>query len=215
MYVDAPLMERSRLGAVGAGALPQPNVIATTPGSQTGWTLFQTGGDAKLPVVTPNAGRAPDGTMTATRVQLYRGTGYYSILRLNVPGPATQAQVTDSVYLKLASGSAPVTVGVRLASVISDARTAAVVTNQWQRFKVTAPVTPAGQTFDILLWAEVPSHSTSADILVWNARADVGTEPVGDDQTGALAGITPVQWGVGLSLLLLALSGKSISLGGR
>jgi hypothetical protein len=202
----------------------RPRLLGAALTSVTTWAKFSTGTGAADPIITPNAGAAPDGTMTATRVQLQRGAlgggagnNSYSLIRLNIVGPTPAQPVTDSVYLRCASGS--VAVGIRLAStgpadasnpagaVVTDARAIANVTTSWKRFSVTGMTFPGGQTFDIILWTSMPETALTADILAWNPQADLGTSPAGSNRSG----ISPLGWGLlGLGAIAL-LSGNGSS----
>lgn len=182
-----------------------------------GWTRFLAGTDAALPVVTPNAGRAPDGTQTATRIVLNRGTGNgtsgkYSILRKSAI-PGAPGVNTDSIYLALYPGAAPAKVDLRaFIPSITETNKVVTVTDQWQRFDVQTPILPASglHDFDLLLWdnSQLPGVPTqTADILAWGFRVDAGPTPQGIDYSQSHAGTISVPAIIGWTAALFALFG--------
>jgi hypothetical protein len=145
--------------------------------NQSPWALSN--GSASNPVITANFASAPDGTMTADRVQLNKTGGLYSrVMQSTVQPPKTY---TYSVYLK--NNSAGVAnVGIR----IHDRGVNCVVTQDWQRFSVTRAniTTPDVQ---ILLFDEIVDNDEIADILVWGNQLNTGATPKPYQKTVATA----------------------------
>jgi len=125
------------------------------------WSRLSSG-DGSLPIVTANAGVAPDGSLTADRVVLDQGTvnlgDDFSILRQVV----TAVDGTASLYMKSNTG-ANFTV-----SMSSDGNpNPVVVTSEWQRF--TASAASASR---VHLALRNSSINNTADLLVWGAQLE-------------------------------------------
>jgi hypothetical protein len=120
------------------------------------------------PIVTANQAIAPDGTLTADRVQLNRGAGTFS--RLQQILSTSSAVHTFSVWMKLHSGTTSANVGIR----VNATGVNCVVTNTWQRFTVTDTVATITPNPQILLFSSLGSDAT-ADILVWGAQVEAGS----------------------------------------
>jgi len=122
-------------------------------------------GGAVNPVVTANFALAPNGTMTADRVQFDKTGGVSSRLQQTPVLPSDT--YTYSVFLKN-NRAGVANVGVRIAGVGVNY----VVTQDWQRFSVsTTAATPACQ---ILLFDGIAGNDETADILVWGNQLNVG-----------------------------------------
>ncbi len=129
------------------------------------WILDNSGGTN--PVVTANQAISPDGTLTADRIQLNRGTGSFSRIQ---QGSTTVSSVhTFSVWMKLYSGTTPANVGIRIDSTGVNC----VVTDAWQRFSVTSATANTAPNGQILLFSTLGSDAT-ADIVVWGAQLEAG-----------------------------------------
>lgn len=141
--------------------------------SQSPWVLNNTG--ASNPVITANFASAPDGTMTADRVQLNKTGGSFSRLMQYCLQPSNT--YTYSVYLK--NNSAGVAnVGIR----IDDVGVNCVVTQDWQRFSVTKVATVVTDS-QILLFDAIVGNDETADILVWGNQLNTGATPKPYKQT--------------------------------
>jgi len=135
-----------------------------------------TGGVASAPVITANAGIAPDGTTTADQVvfNLNGGTTSADISSIAATAQAYNAGVslTQSVYLKTTDGTSKAFTYVNI-----DGTTSTITaTGVWQRF--TATVTPsAGGTSSPLRLRLRGSESTasSASIYMWGAQLELGS----------------------------------------
>lgn len=115
------------------------------------------------PVVTANAGVAPDGTTTADRIQFDRGTGAGSFSRIRQYAiPAPTGVCTWSVWMRTVSGL-PETVNLRYegTSVLCN------VTGTWQRFSVSQAAT-FGEC-QIMSWTAA-GGTQAPDVLVWGAQ---------------------------------------------
>lgn len=125
-------------------------------------------GTASLPVVTANAGVAPDGTTTADRVVLNRGAGTtigdLSRLFQNTGIVATLG--TLSVYMRSFDGVSTYTVRLYNGS----AETNVTVTPSWQRFTLVSTNTTTNA--QIAVRGDVTQQT--ADILVWGAQMEAG-----------------------------------------
>jgi hypothetical protein len=144
--------------------------------NQSPWVLDN--GGASNPVITANFASAPDGTMTADRVQLNKTGGTFSRVRQDSVQPSNT--YTYSVYLK--NNSAGVAnVGIRIAGVGVNC----VVTQDWQRFGVTIAATTVPDC-QVLLFNAIGSNET-ADILVWGNQLNTGATPKPYQQTVATA----------------------------
>jgi hypothetical protein len=146
--------------------------------NQSPWVLDNSG--ASNPVVTANYASAPDGAMTADRVQLNKTGGTFSRLRQPSVQPSSNTY-TYSVYLK--NNSAGVAnVGIR----IDDVGVNCVVTQDWQRFSVTKAATTVPEC-QILLFDSIVGNDETADILVWGNQLNTGATPKTYQQTVATA----------------------------
>jgi hypothetical protein len=141
--------------------------------NQSPWTLDN--GGASNPVITANFASAPDGTMTADRVQLNKTGGTFS--RVRQPSVHPSNTYTYSVYMK--NNSAGVAnVGIR----IDDVGVNCVVTQDWQRFSVTKAATLVPDV-QILLFDQIVGNDETADILVWGNQLNTGATPKPYKQT--------------------------------
>lgn len=127
------------------------------------WTLDNSGGS--LPIKTPNYGLAPDGTMTACRVQLDKTGGTYARIQNNTGlNTITQADYTGQVWIRTTSGGTS-NVGLRL----FDNGINVVVTGTWQLFShEILNTTDTG--FQVLLFDSIVGNDETADILIWKPR---------------------------------------------
>jgi hypothetical protein len=152
------LIEESRANlALYSGALSQ---------SPT-WTNAK-GGTAATPTVTGNYAVAPDGTTTATRIQLSLGGGTTTSDFAWQVQTLTGTSCFGSFWIKTTDGSSK-TIHLRAASSASVA-----VTGTWTRYTWNAG-TLAGNIFGVgLRGGQTPTNSDTADILVWGAQLEAG-----------------------------------------
>lgn len=129
------------------------------------------GGSAAAPIVTANAGTAPDGTTTADRVQ-FSTVGSTSldrsILRQNVTTSAVDNSL--SFYVKLNSGTSPVTMAFHFNNFISNTFS---VTDEWTKVTMSDTALVVATNFGIMLQGNVTA--LSADVLVWGAQLEAGS----------------------------------------
>jgi hypothetical protein len=132
----------------------------------------QVGGTGVASVRTANYAAAPDGTTTACRVQLNAGSngaGDYSGIRQLVTTNVGMTY-TDSVFVKLTSGSTTVSV------VFDDSGTGnkITVTDSWVEHKISNTASGTGRGLRVLLGAGYGTSAT-ADLLLWHPSKSVGT----------------------------------------
>ncbi|HEY7823936.1 MAG TPA: hypothetical protein VIG24_13925, partial [Acidimicrobiia bacterium] len=129
-------------------------------------------GTGAVPVVVANAGHAPDGTATADRLQLDRGSGTGSGDISFVSQFTTAASITATYGIWLKSfDSTTYEVTLRLGTTLFDF--AVSVTPDWQFFTLSGTTTV--DRVQILLYGN--QNPQTADILVWGAhlyRSDLG-----------------------------------------
>jgi len=148
----------------------QSQALATTP-----WSTFNQG-TGTAPVRTNNYGIAPDGSTTATRIQLSLGGGTTtsdrSLVTQSVP-VQTGVQYIYSVYVRSLSG----TVSFSFQSDgINAAVTTRTATESWQRFTVVGPSTTTPLSIGVQLrGGQSPAHSNTVDLLVWGAQVEAVT----------------------------------------
>lgn len=122
------------------------------------WTKFTTGSSTVL--VTDNFGIAPDGTQTATRLQLTGSGGFAEVFQRS-SAVVTGVQYRVSIWMRSLSGTQNTTIAG--ANPYSSLVT---VTEQWQQFSIAAAA--ASSNFGVDIIANVIGASASLDILVWH-----------------------------------------------
>jgi hypothetical protein len=125
------------------------------------WASDNGGGTGSV-TRTANYATAPNGTMTADRVQLTKGTVYINIVQ-NVSTTAGQ-KYTASVYLKSLSGTPSV------AFLYDSVPFSATLTSDWVRVSVTYT---ASGTATAPLLGLFGGNSATADILAWGYQIEV------------------------------------------
>ena len=129
-------------------------------------------GTGVTPTVTDNAGVAPDGTTTATRIQLSLGGGNSAADLSRRRQPATVQAVSHifSVWIRSTDGTS--SYNIHLQDVINATRNI-TVTGTWTRYDASA-VSPGTLSYLSvgLRGGQAPANSNTADILVWGAQLE-------------------------------------------
>lgn len=147
--------------------LTRSEALGTSP-----WTAGS-GGGGTTPTVTNNDDTAPNGTQTATRLQLNNSGGGFSRVQQTVSG-TIGAAYTFSVWMKLKSGSTPATVAIRIGADGTPSNVNKTVTSTWQRFSTTYTLLATTADAQIMLWTTL-STSTAADVVVWGAMLEAAS----------------------------------------
>ena len=169
--------------------LRRRNLLTYTTGSYVSpWAVDNSG--ATNPTVTTNYAKAPDGTMTAARVQLNKTGGVFSRLRWVGAWPVGNPYVV-SIYACTTSGLGTANVGLRSADA---GGTNMAVTGAWQRFSYSLGTITAPADFQLLLWDSIAGNDETADILIWGAQLERDTtaspyQPVTDWNTEYMAAV--------------------------
>ncbi|WP_137177883.1 hypothetical protein [Roseomonas sp. AR75] len=134
--------------------------------SAGGWTT-QSGGSGSAPVVTPNYGAiaAPDGSFTATRLQLDRGPGTASTDFSGLQR-STSTSAARHVWIRTLGGTASVQIGTTSTTAGSQSSVDAT----WRRLGVSA----GGALHRIMLNGGA-GNSATADLLVWGASSETNS----------------------------------------
>lgn len=141
----------------------------------TGWTTLNSG-VASLPTITTNYATSPDGTTSASRVQMSLNGGTsasdWTVVQHLSFAQTNGAAYAQSIYLKSNDGNT-YTVLLRDDTGSGTAKLL-TVTPQWQRFtqNVTASTATA---LGIKIWLRgTLGTSTTADILAWGGQYEAG-----------------------------------------
>jgi len=138
-------------------------------------------GTGSAPIVTANAGVAPDGTTTADRIQFALNGGTAPADRSDITSQVVSipslATTSRTIWLKSNTGdSYDLIFGTTSAPSFLQKIT---VTPQWQRFNLvqTSSGSSSNLRFGLRNASGVTGVSDSADILVWGAQLEVGAFP--------------------------------------
>lgn len=132
----------------------------------TSWLKFTTGSSTVL--VTDNFGIAPDGTQTATRLQLTGSGGFAEVFQRS-SAVVAGVQYRVSIWMRSLSGTQNTTI-----TGASPYSSLVTVTEQWQQFSIAATATASNFGVDII--ANALGASASLDILVWHPDLRVANE---------------------------------------
>ena len=136
----------------------------------TGWGLSN-GGVGTTPTVTLDAAIAPDGTSTASRIQLSLGGGTTTTDQALVTRSLTGTSCRGSFYIKTNDNTTK-TIYVRGFNAAS-----IVVNGVWQRYDFDAGTLSTTQFGIGLRGGQTLVNSNTADILVWGAQLEAGAFP--------------------------------------
>lgn len=129
-------------------------------------------GTGVTPTVTDNAGVAPDGTTTATRLQLSLGGGTSATDLSRRRQPVTVQAVAHifSVWIRSTDGTS--SYNIHLQDAINATRNI-TVTGTWTRYDASA-VSPGTLSYLSvgLRGGQAPANSNTADLLVWGAQLE-------------------------------------------
>ncbi|TDE37972.1 phage head spike fiber domain-containing protein [Antarcticimicrobium sediminis] len=177
--IDEPRFDHDPVTHEALGLLVEESRTNLIPHSEdftdASWGVGSSGTGAN-PILTSNAGVAPDGTTTADQIIFDKGVGAagdsYSVIGSNLastPGGA----VEKSVWLSTISGTAQ----VALKSLTSTSEYMVCnVTTEWQRFTLNTVPASGSDGLQLILRGTYGT-SDSATLLVWGAQLEVGSTP--------------------------------------
>lgn len=176
-FVECPVNKpRIQNGAYFMEDSATNNTVRSDEIADSAW-LKVGGGGGSVPVATANYGLAPDGTMTAGRLQ---GSACPAINSYSVALEFTSTQVgtnTESFYVKGTSSSGVIGTYVNNASLVTGASNAcAYNSTTWVRCSVTAPYdfTEVGMGCIHNATTSGASDTGAYDVLVWRVQAERG-----------------------------------------
>jgi hypothetical protein len=150
------------------------------------------GGIGSIPTVTANTATAPDGTLTADRIQLSLngGTSGNDISYINTNVSTTAA--TFSIYAK--SNTTPCTIYFRSGSTITTIN----ITTEWQRFEIYSSGAITVAQFGLRGGSEGGAlNSNTADISVWGAQLNEGSTALPYQKTETRLNIPRLDYSLG------------------
>lgn len=123
--------------------------------------------------ITPNYALAPDGTMTACRVQAKLNGGVNAADWAQIYRTVTPAVQTTSIYARSLGGQVRTYL-----SGFNNFASEALIGQEWKRFSSVDTAGTSTQARILLLrGGQVPAHSDEIDILLWGAQVEVGSFP--------------------------------------
>jgi hypothetical protein len=153
------------------------------------WSKLAVGGGT-APVVTENAGTAPDGTTTADKVVFVAPvSGDISLLS---QAPAVSAGTyAGSLYVK-ADGAGDVGKIIAFRHVAAGASLLVTLTSSWQRIEKTEVY--AVSSFEIILRPSIGTSSGTVSVQLWGAQLEAGTtastfQDIGTDKMAVVMGV--------------------------
>ena len=146
--------------------------------SNPAWIQYAAG-TGVTPIVTPDFGTSPDGTVSASRIQFNKGSGTGSANMSFIYDSAqtsSGATTSKSVYLKSNTTEAYEMVIYESQYASGSNVKKITVTPDWQRFDIYGAI-PAITTGIVIGLRElnVSGLSNTADVLVWGAQAETGS----------------------------------------
>ena len=156
------------------------------------WNKFASG-TGVVPVVTANYDIAPDGTMTADRIDFNSGgsgnsqVDNYGTVINGSYNPLQGSTRTFSVWMRSLTGTTPITLynGESISIV--------TVTSNWQRFSYAVTYSVVSAFGVRIAKREIWSSGGSASILAWGAQWEEGPNATLYVKTGANGPISPAK----------------------
>ena len=166
--VEGPLLNRV-LRSADLSILPWANLV---------------GGTASAPVITANAGLAPDGTMTATRIQFNKGAGTTTsdVVRRQQSYASSAVASATSVWVRSHDGVSSYRMTF---SGPGSGDISVPVGPTWTRLVNTGVGAATPVLFLGLRGGLTPANSDTADVLVWGAQAENSPSATSYIPTGA------------------------------
>ena len=127
------------------------------------------GGAGNSVVVTENYGTAPDGTQTADRVQITRGSTYAELFQRTTTSMVAGEDYVLSFYAKSLSGTPTLYTAWN-----DDYVNEVTFTTDWVRYEYQYQYIThiQGSGLNLVTWTNLPTTSTSADLLVWGVQLE-------------------------------------------
>lgn len=197
-YLDSHLqsVESGPYGTVGG---PYENMLKYSEDFSVG-TWDKNGGTC---TVVANSIVAPDGNSTADAVT---ASGAAGLIRQNIAGLVANGQYTFYVWLKVASGTMTVSLGILDNGWTTwlVGPTAVTLTTSWQRFKVTAAMTGGATALWVAIGHYTDGWTSGLTFHAWGACLQQGNDPKkGYARTWGYQA-SPVAAGVACSAMLVA-----------
>lgn len=169
--VDAPRFDYDAAGAA-KGLLIEAAASNFLPWSVdvAGHWGVDAGGSAAIPVITAAAAAAPDGSITASRIDFTRGNGYARVSL--AAAQAVAGRGVFSAWLR-ADASGP-NIALRLDGVATGTLTLGPV---WRRVSIASAAIAPGADAQILLWSALSDAPPTASAYVWGLQLENGDAP--------------------------------------
>ena len=160
----------TRVNSAGLVELVPYNLLQRSEQFDNAYWQKLNGGIGSIPTVTANTATAPDGTLTADRIQLSLngGTSGSDLSYINTSVSTTAA--TFSIYAK--SNTTPCTIYFRSGSTVTTIN----ITTEWQRFELYSSGAITVAQFGLRGGSYGGAvNSNTADISVWGAQLNEGS----------------------------------------